>query len=286
MGLAAACALVLALTLVPSVGGNRPPVLHPLGPRAARQYVRVSSIPTRPNRDLPDDVSGRQVHFLYVIPHDGRDRRLDVRGKIADAAAAMNRWLAARSGGKTLPYDTYRGRLDVSFVRLPSSDADGAARGEYLRNLIQFELRWMGFDAPNKVLAVFYDGRTTSSCGTGAWPPMLPGTVAAFALQGGARSYDCGAQRFAGPGRAAGYLELSELHEILHTVGFAPTCAPHFRPHGHVADSPHDLMYAGGKAWEPTALDAGHDDYFRAGIPHCPDLATSGWLVRRPPVAR
>ena len=26
-------------------------------------------------------------------------------------------WLAARTGGKTLPYDTYHGRLDVSFVR-------------------------------------------------------------------------------------------------------------------------------------------------------------------------
>jgi hypothetical protein len=30
-------------------------------------------------------------------------------------------------------------------------------------------------------------------------------------------------------------------------------------------------------------LDVGHDDYFRAGIPGCLDLATSGWLVPASP---
>ena len=74
-------------------------------------------------------------------------------------------------------------------------------------------------------------------------------------------------------------MDLAILHELMHTIGFVPTCARHFVGAGHVSDSPTDLMYQGPLDWHPSVLDVGHDDYFDAGIANCPDLSTSPWLA-------
>jgi hypothetical protein len=42
-------------------------------------------------------------------------------------------------------------------------------------------------------------------------------------------------------------------------------------------------MYAGTQPWTPSVLDVGHDDYFRAGIAGCLDLASSSYLGGAPP---
>jgi hypothetical protein len=83
------------------------------------------------------------------------------------------------------------------------------------------------------------------------------------------------------PERSLGGLQLMDLailHELMHTLGFVATCAPHFTRAGHVSDSPTDLMYAGNEDWHPSVLDIGRDDYFNAHIPGCLDLATSSYL--------
>ncbi|MDQ6745559.1 MAG: hypothetical protein M3Z27_06060 [Actinomycetota bacterium] len=69
------------------------------------------------------------------------------------------------------------------------------------------------------------------------------------------------------------------LHEILHTLGFVPTCAPHFTRNGHVSDRATDLMYAGPLPWQPSVLDVGHDDYYATGRTDCLDLAASPFLT-------
>ena len=70
------------------------------------------------------------------------------------------------------------------------------------------------------------------------------------------------------------------LHEVLHTMGFVPTCAPHHTRDGHVSDNPRDLMYAGDEPWRPAVLDVGNDDYFHAHILGCRELAVSPYLDR------
>ncbi len=88
--------------------------------------------------------------------------------------------------------------------------------------------------------------------------PRAPGNVAAMYLNGLPTSpVPCATNRFASPGAAPGYLEFAMLHEILHTLGYVPTCAPNHTRAGHVSDSPQDLMYAGELAWQPSALDVG-----------------------------
>lgn len=230
--------------------------------------------------DRPDDVSGPQVHLVYAIPADGVDHALDTNGTIAGTVSAWEGWLAGQTGGRVLRLDTYRGADDITFVQLPQTDAEIASRGAYVRDLIEGDLKADGLIVAGKIYAVYYDGSSTYSCGGGAWPPVLSGVVAALYLQGAPPGAPpCNTNRFATPGEQPGYLDFAMLHELLHTLGFVPSCAPHFTQAGHVSDSNADVLYAGPLPWYPSKLDVGHDDYFDAHIPGCPDLADSPFLT-------
>jgi VCBS repeat-containing protein len=265
-GRLAACVLAAALGCA---------VLGPTADAAQRQLT-----------DLPDEVSGLQVHFVYVIPSDGVDRALDTNGVIANEVDVFQRWLEGQTAGRRLRVDTAGGQLDISFFRLSRTDAEIASHGPFVRDEIEDELTAAGFSAPGKIYGVYYDGSSTFACGGGAWPPTLPGTVAALYLQGeppGAPP--CSTNPFASPGGSPGYLQYAMIHEIFHTMGIVPTCAPHHTLAGHVSDSSTDLMYAGDEPWTPSTLDVGRDDYFEARIPGCQDLATNGWLTGGAPTA-
>jgi hypothetical protein len=79
----------------------------------------------------------------------------------------------------------------------------------------------------------------------------------------------CDTNQFHSADQPPGHLDYTMLHELMHALGFVPTCAPHFTLAGHVSDSPNDLMYAGSLPWNPTTLDVGHDDYFDGHVPGC-----------------
>ena len=219
------------------------------------------------------------MHALYVLPSDRADRALDTNGTIAASAANWQRWLRGQTFNNGLRLDTFRGDLDVTFVRLAKTDAELAARGISLRDALEQELRVKGVVRPGKIYAAYYDGSNTAACGGGAWPPALPGAVAALYLRGtfgpGATCYD--------PERSRAGLQIMDfamLHEVLHTMGFVPSCAPNHTRAGHVSDSPRDLMYAGDEPWRPAVLDVGSDDYFHAHILGCAELAVSRYLDR------
>jgi hypothetical protein len=56
--------------------------------------------------DQVDDLSGSQVHVLYVLPSDGLDEALDVNGQIATSVSAFQTWLRGQTGGRQLRVDT------------------------------------------------------------------------------------------------------------------------------------------------------------------------------------
>jgi hypothetical protein len=241
----------------------------------------------RATADRPDDVLGPQVHVIYALPSDGTDRSLDTNGAIGNSVASFQRWLAAETGGRRLRLDTFQASLDVTFVRLPRTDAEMASRGAFIRGEIERLLQSAGFAVADRVYAVYYDGSTTSACGSGAWPPALPGTVAAEYLHGGPPgSPPCDTTSLAAPGAPPGYLDYGMLHEIFHTLGAVPTCAPHSRGprDAHTSDRPDDIMWAGTGDWKiPGHLDPGRDDYYGHGRSDCLDLARSPFLTAAPP---
>jgi hypothetical protein len=237
--------------------------------------------PGRATADRPDDLDDAyQIHAVYALPDDGRDEELDVRGAIATSVAAWNGWLAARTGGRRLRLDTCDGQLDVTFFRLPEHEEEVARLEIVARNAIEEALVRAGFDAPKKIYAVYYGGRVDGAhCGGAAWPPSLPGTVAAMFVAGSTCRLPLTDSE-----SSPGYWELAMLHDLLHVQGLVGTCAPH-GDGAHVTDSPQDLMYTGPEPWRPAEVDVGRDDYFEHGRPECPDLARSVWLEPAAPDA-
>jgi hypothetical protein len=235
----------------------------------------------RATADRPDEVQGAQLHAVYAVPSDGEDRALDTSGAIAASVDSFQRWLARETGGPALRLDTSGGELDVTFVRLPKSDAEIASRGAFVRDELESLLGGAGHLRAGKLYAVYYDGRSTFSCGGGAWPPRLPGRVGAMYLRGEPPgSPPCSVNPLASPGGEPGYMDIGMLHELVHTLGFVAECAPHHTRSGHASDSPNDLMWAGDAPWElPPRLDIGRDDYFGHGRADCPDLARSEYLT-------
>ena len=220
--------------------------------------------------DRPDDFAGPQVHVLYVVAADVPDRELDTDGEIAASVASWQSWLRGQTGGRGIRLDTYQGALDVTFFRLATTSSGALPRPSVA---ISTELAAAGFSASDKIYAVYYDGASTLSCGDGAllYPSeYLTGSDSRTGTR-------CTGSFAASP---PGYFDFGLLHELVHGLGYVPSCAPHAASQ-HVNDSPYDLMWGGGSPWASLPdmqLDIGRDDYFEARIPGCPDLSGSRFL--------
>jgi Divergent InlB B-repeat domain len=244
--------------------------------------------------DMPDDVSGSQVHFLYIVPSDGGDRQLDTNGGMEESITRIERWFETQTGDQALRIDTYKSAPDITFVRLPHSDAQATATNPWPLWVIGEDLVAAGFNNPAKVYAAFYDGHSTWACG-GAYSPALP-KLGAMYLQAHPTNDPRPCRDAPGFGAGTdrpGYFEIGLLHEVMHTLGFSPHCAPHHSESAfpdHVHDSPTDLMYGPDAThtagnWANAVLDFNRDDYYRAHVPGCYDLSDNPYLAALHPVS-
>lgn len=240
---------------------------------------------SRAYADQPDDVTGFQVHALYVIPSDMADEQHDLNQNIARSLNAANGWFGQQADGQQIRLDTYQGRPDVTFVRLNLTDAQVHDSADQMATIAQ-DLAGQGFNVADKLYAVYYGGRAATSCGAAYRPqPGASGANQHYAVEflSGTSSggYDCSLDRFTPQVNAMGYQEYRMLHELVHGMGFGNSCAPHAAADGsHVTDSPTDLLYNGDQPWTPSVLDFGRDDYYSTGSTTCPDLANSVFLTK------
>jgi hypothetical protein len=243
---------------------------------------RTASTGERSTEDRSDDESGRQIHLVYALPSDGVDRELDTNGTIETSFGAAQKWLADQTGGRAFRLDTVDGEPDISFFDLSRSDADLQSEDAFTREAIEAELIDAGFDSPDKIYAVYYDGGSTYACGSGAYPPTIVGNVLVLFLDGTPLNgaIQCGENEFAADVDSPVFWEYVAVHEILHTLGLVPTCAPNEELSGHISGPPNDLMYEGEEETDlPKALDAGHDDYYKHDDSDCIDLDESPYLT-------
>ncbi len=254
--------------------------------------ARAAAARDRTVTDMPDDISGAQVHFLYVVPSDGADGQLDTNGQMEQSIARIERWFVTHAVNQGLRVDTHNGVPDITFVRLRHTDAQATAREPWPLWVMGEDLVAAGFNNQAKVYAALYDGHSTWACG-GASSPALP-KLGAMYLQASAPFPCRDAPGFGTGTDRPGYFEIGLLHEILHVIGFSPPCAPHASASAfpdHVNDSPTDLMYGpdathtAGWNWANATLDFNHDDYYRANIPGCRDLSNSPYLAALRPVS-
>lgn len=285
--------LVLAACTAPPAT-TAPAAATPAGPPAtspAPSPTATASPPVRQRQtaDQPDDHDGYQVHFLYVLPSDGRDEELDRNGWIAAAVDSAQRWLERETNGRRLSVDTFRGELDITFVHLSRTDAvvsaydsrTGTAREPLLRVTLEVELRALGFEHPRKVYAVYYGGGSDSGeCFGGSYPPSRVGNIGIANVKLGTRCEE--ARRLIYPDGTHA-IAVANFHELFHTLGAVARCAPHHSNEsaGHVSDDPQDVMFPRSSRTLPR-FDAGRDDYFGHGKPSCLDLARSPFLLPAP----
>lgn len=216
---------------------------------------------------------------MYVMPSDIADIGLDTTGAIARSVAAMHKWFASQTGGPKFRFDTYQGSLDITFLRLPFTDAEVRANGNRANDQMRAQMILEGFDKPNKLYVVYYGGSMDGNfCGLGSYPP---GAIAVLYLTGGQLQRTDGIPCFSTPltfsESVSDYWEYALAHEIIHTLGFIPSCAPNV-DNGHTKDSPNDLMHPSPLYTGAPQLDVGHDDYYMHSNGGCPDLADSVFL--------
>lgn len=247
--------------------------------------AQITVVPGRSLADRPDDLSGSQVHVMYVIPADGEDRQLDLDGTLARSVASFRTWFTQRSDGLDFRFDTFGGSLDVTFYRLALTNSEMIEFGAYVVNQIEQQLRDAGRIDPNKLYIVYYDGGSTYACGGAAWPPLIPGQVAAMYLRGTPGGIECGAQSFVTSAtQFPRYWEFAMLHDLVHTLGIVAAAAPNHATGypGHVPER-NDLMYSGPASWvidATTVIDVGGDDYFGSTVPPgVAGLASSPFLT-------
>ena len=253
---------------------------------AASSAHGTAALRDRTTTDMPDDFQGPQVHFMYVVPADGTDNQLDTNGMVEQSIARIQNWLVSQTGNQGLRVDTYHGAPEITFFRMPQTDAQATSQYPWPIWTIGDDLVADGFDKPGKVYAVFYDGHSSWACG-GAKSPSLP-MLGAMYLQGWPTGDPAPCHAWGIGTNQPGYFDMGILHEVLHAIGFSPSCAPHKSNDGygdHVNDSPTDILYAPDPThtapWDVlhAVLDYNHDDYYKAHIPGCPDLSDSPYLA-------
>ena len=70
----------------------------------------------RSTLDRPDDVSGYQIHVIYVVTKEGVDEQRDLNGQIDKWVNESQTWLENNSGHQLI-FDSYQGQTDVTFLQ-------------------------------------------------------------------------------------------------------------------------------------------------------------------------
>ena len=255
----------------------------------------------RSDTDRPDEVSGPQIHPVYLLRWSAFDERLDVRGVIEDSIRAQNAWFREQSQGLQWRLDTF------TFEWRDPSDPDAepieveAADVSFLRHprepfSIPDLLAAHGLNDPDKRYLVYAAALAGGECGLSDYDATEPvegvdGRNAVVLLDSPA---ECRARDFApGPDQPS-FAESIAQHVLVASEGLVPVAAPHHCGGlvwtGSVCTGPlvadpeqdpefPDLMFpfAGLLPLSDQVLDRGNDDYFGHPFPYV-DLEDSRYL--------
>lgn len=226
--------------------------------------------------DRPDDTSAPRLKVFYVVPQDGIDRRIDIG--LNPMMTSIDAWMRKQTGQR-FRWDTFRGQLDTTFVRLEETEAQlwqsdqpglecweiSCPSGSHLYRLLQQR----GLTQDDEIAVILYDAKQSpvqprpSGCYAG------PRFVVGFSMCIG---FPIETKLMQG---AQSTMGLRVAHEVLHTLGAVQEGAPS-NDNGHIRGDTNDLMSIGSRTgWE---IDPGRDDYWGHGRPDVTDVSRSVFL--------
>ena len=216
--------------------------------------------------DQPDVSDDYQIHFIYMLAADGKDREYDINGWIEKRIKTVNKKFLKMSAktkksngiGHQFKLDmTKEGKLDVTFVRMNvlKNQLDKTHAPE---SLVYRYIQKKGFDNPKKIYATFAgfnhrDGNDIGGEGGVSYTAIFTPAVKSYGQPD---------------------MDLVILHELFHTQGAAYACGKRTYKGSHVKGS--DVL---GKGILSTKIDSKNDTYYRHDIEGCPDLAKSVFVT-------
>jgi hypothetical protein len=228
---------------------------------APTQPGSTTSTHQRATSDRRDDVTGLQIHPVYVLPPGAPDQALDTTGAIHDSLTRVNAWFKTQTDGRTLRLDTAGGRADVTFHRLTKPLPASSDSAVVLQHVVS-ELQEAGLDHPQKVLLILL-GQNLETDWTG-----VGGNLTALVQVVPEGTWPA-------PGATFDGLDKIVAHELLHALGAVPDGAPNRHAGYHAGDDAHDVMTARPDRAAPWTLDVGRNDYYGHGRTDLHDLARS-----------
>ena len=230
------------------------------------------NIPGRFLYDQEDITDDYQVHAIYILASDSKDKQFDVKGKIEKIVLKANKHLKNKTKEKQFRLDlTKEGKLDVSFLRVDKTkkqmhtgDAATYLMGMAVKN---------GFYHPKKLYTIFYQDKYRDEGGQVGQVKLLldKGLVEVI----GGVTY------------MAGYSQDNwkiYIHELFHALGFVQLCAPgaviekneRWGKNDHLSYDGDIMSDRGGDA---NNIDKKRKEYYGHSIPNCPlDLRKSAFL--------
>ena len=173
-------------------------------------------IPGRFLFDQEDVTDDYQVHAIYVLAADSKDKQYDVKGIIEKIVLKGNRHMKSKTKEKQFRLDlTKEGKLDVSFLRVDKTkkqinagDAATYFMGMAVKN---------GFYHPKKLYTIFYQDKYKDEWGQVA--------DAVLYTSSGMVEINGGATYLGYVDRKTSEAWIPHLHELFHALGFVQLCA-------------------------------------------------------------
>jgi len=179
-------------------------------------------------REAGDDIDGRsfydevdtssdyQVHAIYILAADSKDKKYDVNGTIEDIVSKGNVHLKKYTNQQQFRLDyKENGKLDVSFIRVSKTRKEinkienGA--GYFTGMAIS-----RGFNNPRKLYAIFYQDKYKREWGQ-VGDAILETPNGSIEINAGV--VYLGAEKTSDAW-------VPHLHELFHAIGFVQLCAP------------------------------------------------------------
>ena len=248
--------------------------------------------------DRPDDYPGfYQVHVLYVVPKDFLSTTRYLDGSIDESMRLVNEWFASQKDGQFFVFDTYQGKLDITYIPLSVTEDEileytKEKYGKYnseISGLVNLSVAMEDFIyqldewsfASRKVYVAYFEISKSHVCGNGrSGYGYLVATLfpSAYSLRD---QIDCSEFSDQSLDGIRGVWENIIAHEIIHVLGVPgySSCPKHPDGDGaHILDpeTPDDIMGSGMYSENPV-LDPNHDDYYMIDKT-CFDLADSPYL--------
>ena len=239
--------------------------------------------PGRSLVDRPDETAEPRLKVFYVVPKDGIDRRVDVG--LTPMMTTLDSWMINQTGQR-FRWDTFRGQLDTTFVRLDETEAQlwqsdqpglecweiSCPSGNRLYGL----LRSRGLVQDSEIAVILYDAKQS---------PVQPQPSGCYA----GNRYIVGYSMCIGSPfetrltpNSQSTQGLRVAHEVFHTLGAVPERAPN-NDWGHIRGDTNDIMSIGNRTgWD---IDPGRDDYWGHGRTDLTDISRSVFLIPPKPSA-